>query len=218
MDEPHFYRCYDDSIRRRGFPWLTKITEGLASRYCWRCKSVDCHPDKEIGGTLEPGKGIKWPDALGCGSFPLLILSERAIQAMECEGIRGRPIHEVCINPPVPDRLRATSSPRYFWIDGRRLHGARVDFEASGFVGTEFCRRCGRRWDNGDATYQAQHSGKGHTVICPRSWSGLHLFTTDISPTSFFCTERMVRCVAKHKLTNLRLVPILEGPFGNPVR
>jgi len=45
-------------------------------------------------------------------------------------------------------------------------------------------------------------------------WNGAQLFTTDLSPCVFFCTEAVVDCARKKKLTNFRFVPVEEG--ANP--
>jgi hypothetical protein len=102
---------------------------------------------------------------------------------------------------------------KYFWIDGAKLRGALIDFELSGFVGVKFCPECGTRTDDIEKTYDKQYAqgARFSYVFQGNSWNGLHLFTTDISNTKFFCTERFVACAQKHNFTNFRFIPIEEG-------
>ena len=99
---------------------------------------------------------------------------------------------------------------RYFWLDGQKIQGAMLDFEESGFVNVQFCPECNTRTDDIGATFDRQHSRVYPYAFRPGTWTGLNLFTTDLSHCSFFCTEAVVECARKHKLTNFRFVPAEE--------
>jgi hypothetical protein len=156
-------------------------------------------------------KGVQWPDVVGCGHFPFFILSERALRAFSAAGIGDLPHHPVLIQPPLPKKLAAAPAPRYFWLDGQKMRGALPDFEASGFVGVQFCPECGTRTDDISATFQRQHSRVYPYALQAETWSGSHLFTTDLSPCAFFCTQAVVECAREHQLTNFRFIPVEEG-------
>jgi hypothetical protein len=133
------------------------------------------------------------------------------IKAWEEEGIGTVPHHGVNIIPPYPNKLAAVPAPAYVWIDGSRIRGALVDFDASGFVDVRFCPECGNRTDDIKATYDRQNSKRWPFAFIPGSWQGNKIFTTDISPTKFFCTDGVLRCATKHKLTNFRFVRAEDG-------
>ena len=86
-----------------------------------------------------------------------------------------------------------------------------MDFEASGFVDVRFCAECGTRTDEISATFHRQHSGVWQYVFRRGTWNGSNVFTTDLSPCRFFCTEAVVDCARKYKLTNFRFIPVEEG-------
>ncbi|MBI5303122.1 MAG: hypothetical protein HY868_13385 [Chloroflexi bacterium] len=156
---------------------------------------------------------------LGCGAFPFLIVSEKTIECWEKDGVGTFPIHKVKIANPLPKKLMETTAPNYFWIDGMELRGALIEFEASGFMGVKFCPECGTRTDNISETFNHQYA-RGVTfsyVFRENTWNGLNLFTTDISPTAFFCTDLVVECARKYKLTNFRFIPVEEA-IPSPIK
>jgi hypothetical protein len=164
-----------------------------------------------IEAFLDRQKGVKWPDALGCGHYPFFILSERVLDAFSKENIGDFPHHAVLIQQPLPKKLAGLVPPRYFWLDGQKMRGAALDFKASGFVGVRFCPECGTRTDDISATCDRQHSRVYPYVFRPGTWNGANLFTTDLSHCAFFCTEAVVECAQKHKLTNFRFIPTEDG-------
>ena len=115
------------------------------------------------------------------------------------------------VRPPLPKRLAGSEPPRYAWLDGHKMKGALLDFEASGVVDVRFCPDCGTRTDNISATFQRQHERVYPYAFHPGTWDGSSLFTTDLSPCYFFCTKAVVDCAQKHRLTNFRFVPAEQG-------
>ena len=95
-----------------------------------------------------------------------------------------------------PSAVITDGAPKYLWIDGRRLLGARLNFDASGFVDVQFCETCGNRTDNVRSTYDRQHINPPPPItIKGGSLVGLDLFTTDLfAPTGFFGTDRLLGC------------------------
>jgi hypothetical protein len=210
---PQFFTISHNSFHKVGFPWISSLTEGFGQiYYCKTCDRSLHYASGQIAAILERHKGSKWSDILGCGAFPFFIVSGKVIESWEKEGIGSFPIHKVIIQSPLPKKLVGTAPPDYYWIDGGKLKGALMDFEASGFVDVKFCPECGTRTNNISATFKRQHSLEVcRYVFRPSSWNGLHLFTTDISDTAFFCTEAVVNCAKKYGLTNFRFIPIDEG-------
>jgi hypothetical protein len=209
---PQFFTVSDNSIDKLGYPWIYGLEKGLPDPMpCRRCGAVLGDPTGVLEGALEPRKGSRWPDVTGCGEYPLLIFSVRVVTAWEKERLGRLPRHRVKLLRPFPKRLEHTRPPHYYWARGDKLKGALLDFKGSGFIGVKFCPKCGVRSDNIEKTYDRQHSAIWPLVFRKGTWTGLNLFTTDLSPTAFFCTEKLVECAAKHKLTNFRFVPVEEG-------
>lgn len=213
-----FYTVRHNSFQNHGLPWIDLIRKGLQSDgLCPKCKGTRDRPAGELQVSLEQKKAKHWPDVLGCGAYPLLILSSRVLEAWRTEAVGVFPTSRVTFYSPLPRGLEDSEPPAYYWLDGGNMLGARMDFDASGFVDVRFCLTCGRRTDNIPATYERQHSRKSPYAFVPETWTGQNLFTTDISPTAFFCTERVVECARKHQFTNFRFVPVEEdAAAGSP--
>lgn len=214
MTTPRFFSVGHNSFSKRGFPWIQSLSKGFRQFYlCKQCASSRSimYADGPVEAVCDPRKGVKWPDIIGCGHFPFFILSERTIRAFSADGIGEFPHHAVLIQPPLPKKLAVLPAPRYFWLDGQKMKGALLDFDASGFVGMRFCAACGTRTDDITTTFDRQDSGTYPYAFRHNTWNGTHLFTSDLSHTAFFCTERVLDCARRHKLTNFRFVPVEEG-------
>ena len=208
---PSFFSISDNTLSTRGYPWIGSIVEGRTPlSFCIACRAPQNHANGKIKVLFERRKGTKWADALGGEYF---IVSQRVIDCWEIEGIGVLPIQPVEIAEPYPKKLEGTEPPKYFWIDGRKLNGALVDFQASGYVNFGFCSECGRRIENISETFKRQYAtgAKFSYVFQENTWNGLNLFTTNISYRKFFCTEKIVECARKYRLTNFRFIPIEEG-------
>jgi len=209
---PSFYRISDHSILSRGMPWISTIVSGDDEEQpCPQCGARRGGPTRELEVEFMRSKARIWPDAVGSGAYPLLIVSRRVLDSWREEGVGEFPVHRVHMLPPFPGQLADTTPPEYFWLDGSKMRRAKLDFDASGFVGVRFCSKCGQRWDDIPATYDRQHSGVWPYTFVPGTWSGANLFTTDLSPAAFFCTEAVVQCAAKHKFTNFKFRPVEWG-------
>lgn len=137
---PRFFSVSHNSTYTRGYPWLTTLKEGFGAVYhCGTCGRVLHYATGEMAAVLEPHKGTQWADVLGCGHFPFFIVSERVLECWEQEAVGSFPGAEVRLLPPIPKKLGDKPAPRYYWIDGTKMRGALVDFDASGFVDVKFC-------------------------------------------------------------------------------
>lgn len=87
-----------------------------------------------------------------------------------------------------------------------------MDFEASGYVDVCFCKVCGNRTDDPILSRQRREGDPPLPFVFDYDASTKHdLFTTDLSPIVFFCTDRMLETVKKRKLTNIQFFPVEEG-------
>ena len=207
-----FLSVSHNSFNTKGFPWAERVATGLTSGpACDACGVKQLVAAGDIDVTLEPRKGSAWPDVLGCGAYPFFIVSARVIEAWEEDRIGPYPHHRINVLPPFPEQLRARSSPEYFWLDGAGMRGALLDFVASGFVGVRFCPQCGNRTEDIGATYERRRSKDWPYEFIPDTWTGAKLFTTDLSPTKFFCTDDVLQSAARHGLTNFRFLRAEEG-------
>jgi len=121
------------------------------------------------------------------------------------------PAQPIELVAPLPKRLEGIEPPSYFWLDGERMLGAKMDFEASGFVDLRDCPVCGARSFDVGKTYDRQYEAVCPETFVPGTWNGANLFTTDLSRAAFFCTEKVVDCAARHRHTNFRFIPVEEG-------
>lgn len=208
---PTFFTVSHNTLCTRGYPWGQSIRRGLELvMTCYECAPEGRTIHREFGEVdleLESRKGVKWPDVLG-NAFSLFTVSHRVLDAWREAGI-SIPHHDrLRIVGRLPRKLDPSAMPEYSWLDGYRARGCLIDYEASGFVNRRLCPNCGTGYDDVSATHQRQHSGVWPMAIIPGSWNGADVFTSDLSPAKWFCTDRVVECAARHRLTNFRFVPI----------
>ncbi len=212
-----FYTVSDNSFAKHSFPWVMSITQGL--HYLPRCRACgreDVATEDALAVRLLPQKGNKWPDVLGCGAFPLLIISSLVVDGFKRESFGNLPLKRIILDGELPAKLKQQAPPEYFCLEGARLRGAELDAEASGFVGVTRCGVCVSLVHDGAATRSKQRANRSPLVIAPHSWRGLNLFTTELNPYYFFGTEELVRLARRYTLTNFRFVPVEEGdPAGH---
>jgi hypothetical protein len=212
-----YFSIGDNSFHLSGFPWIARIVSGMHHdpTPCPVCGRVaDSWPEGDLRVALQRDKGNKWPDALGCGVASLLIVSHRILEAWRIEGISDLPVGgRILIEPPLPAALRPSDRPEYLWLDGRRMVGATLDDEASGFVGVRFCETCDRGTFDVIATYDRQHAQPWSYVFVEGSWNGMNVFTTRGRSAGghFFCTDKVLACASKYRHSNFRFIPAEEG-------
>lgn len=201
-----FYSMSHDGHASSATPWIRRVVCGLAPvSECLVCRGIATPP---IGSPMmvvvDRREVRRWPDVLPCGDYPILVVSERVLTAWAADGLGTFPVSPVTLaESPV-----GVPAPPYFALRGEEMLGARLDFEASGYVDVRWCPSCERRLDDTSATYTRQRSRVFGDVFVPSSWNGAHVFTTDLSPTAFFCTRAVFECAGRHRLMNFRFVPI----------
>jgi hypothetical protein len=201
-----------NSFATKSYPWADRLVSGLERAVpCAVCGTAQLVARGPISLTLERNKGNLWPDVLGCGAYPLLIVSKRVLEFWSQEQIGVFPTYPVEILLPFPRKLSQADAPSYFWLDGSAMRGALLDFDASGFVGVRFCPACGNRTHEIAATSQRRRSQTFPYALRPGTWAGATVFTTDLSPTTFFCTGAVLDVAIRHRLTNFRFVDADHG-------
>jgi hypothetical protein len=212
---PRFFEISDNTLSSKGYPWVSRIVDGLEQQsVCNECGGTTRYPEGSIRALLEPSKGTQWPDVLGCGAAPLLVVSERVLESWKLDGIGDFKRHGVELLHPLPTKL-PPDHPPYSWIDGKSLCGAQVDFDKSGYVSWLVCPCCNRLIHDVSATYDRHHSARWPVAIRESTWNGSKLFTTSLSYTSFFCTVEVIESARRHGLTNFRFVPAEQANSGS---
>jgi hypothetical protein len=150
----------------------------------------------------------QWPHVIGCGAWPLFVVSGAAIDVWQSSGIDVQPAGKLLLDCKSSKSDGSACGPQYYWIDGEQLLDAELDFEASGYVGAKACPECGRRYYDIAATYARQHQSSWSYAIRWGTWGGRHLFTTNLSPATFFCTDRLVQIVLGRSWENFLFVPV----------
>ena len=209
-----FFSIMDDTSYRRQMPVIYKIVTGLPDYGpCPECGHDMGDPSGDLRVVLGNGRARIWPDLMACGGYPCFVASERFTDAMRRECIRIEPGGEVDFVEPIENGLSLDDSPGYYWLDGRRGHQAgKMDFDASGYVNVRFCGICAYRTDDISLTFDRRRADPPpSTVFEYDKKTGHDLFTTDLSPCAFFCTERVLETVKKYKLTNIQFKSVKEG-------
>ena len=206
-----FFRISHNTFGKRGMPWAWKIAGGMINLdNCGMCGRRRRRPS-DLKLLLEERRGTRWPDLLGC-AYSYMVSSRRFVDAMREDGVRLELGGTVGILEPAPVRLSLDDAPRYVWIDGWKHLAGTMDFEASGYAGVRFCESCGARDEDVDATSRRQRAVPPPPIVFDYDDSlGLDLFTTDLSPLAFFCTDRVLRCASRNRLTNIEFRRVEEG-------
>lgn len=209
----NFFSFADESIHDSDLPCADRIIEGLVMKSdCSQCGAMLRELQGDLKVTMDSTRGSYWPDVLSCGGHPALILSakfadilQRSSQGLIAIGGAVR------IAKSIPMRLERKTMPEYLWIDGSRMFGARLDFEASGIIGNRFCSRCGTRSSDISMPSHRKRLESGGYRFVDSTWNGSDVFVTDLSLCHFFCTEAVVAQARQYHISNCRFVPVAAG-------
>ncbi|MCY3820165.1 MAG: hypothetical protein OXH52_12505 [Gammaproteobacteria bacterium] len=123
------------------------------------------------------------------------------------------------IGEPVPERLKLAEAPTYYWVDGTKHRAAAMNYDASGFVGVTLCEECGRVTYDIPKTNARMYGDPPAPIVFDYDPTfGMDLFTTDMTPFTFFCTERVLECAKRHRLINVAFRPVEKGALAEPLR
>ena len=215
-----YYDVGHNTAYSRGMPEILKIVRGIDDEGpCPVCGASQRHPSGDLQVQLGKTRAKIWADAIACGDYPCFVVSGRFVNAMKQAGIRLELGGKVDFVEPNENGLSLDDAPQYFWVDGIKHNAGKMNFDASGFVDVRFCEHCGNRTDNIGLTYARQHSNPAPPLVFKHNEaSGFDLFTTNLAPMAFFCTESVLDCARANKLTNLAFCPVDQGAFGIPVK
>ncbi len=203
MCSPSFYVFGDNTFSNRGFAWAASIhpRSEVVHQICPKCGSVKSYPKGAFDVTLD--KGSKYPDVLGCGAYPFLIVSDKVIQAWQEAGVCCFHTYDVKVEKIKSARLKDLPAPHYYRVE---IEGScRIDLEASGAKAVKFCPEC-HHLVTRPAVLNSFHMISG-------SWDGSSLFRDQVLyPMVSFCNETIIKIAFQHRLTNFRFEP-MAGPL-----
>jgi hypothetical protein len=206
MHDGGFYIFSDNSNHTRGFTRATSIhpRSGMINKACPKCGSIHHYPKGDFDVTVEGGS--KFPDVLGCGAYPFLIVSEKVLDAWHEANLCCYHTFNVGIAKIKSARLRDQPVPKYYRIeiDGN----CKIDLETSGVKIIIYCQECGY--------LKTAPAIIERFMMIPGSRDGSHLFRdAKLYPRVNFCNQAVLRVASQNKLTNFRFEPMEKrAEFG----
>lgn len=204
MAVKEFYYFSDNTFFNKGAVWFYgAYTRSTNLQLCPGCRRPIGDPEGIIEMQPNADTGVFWPDAAGVGGGVRgLYLTEFMLAGLRRGSAKyGRPI-PARVMQPYPRKLRDSTPPSYFHI--ALEVGAKLDFESSGFAIRSVCLACGR------PIVDPASQPKRYKFI-EGTWNGADIFCTDLSPTTSFCSNRILELAKLNKWTNLRFVPLDEA-------
>ena len=181
---------------------LSLVIEINPTDYCPMCNKMIGDHD-ENSDCLWINREMEFPDVLLCGHYPLVIVSNRVIEAWQKNNVTGYIAHS--INKLVDSNRCEINAPvRYFniIITGR----AELDLEKMGISIIKQCATCNcveydkPSWEFGEAYIKAE------------TYDGSDLFVDKHFTQSVMCTQKILEIVYREKLTNFEFRK-LEAKF-----
>jgi hypothetical protein len=169
------------------------------------CGAVEHYPRGAFDVIVEGG--TKYPDILGCGAYPFLIVSEVVIKVWQQAEITCFHTYPVGIAEVKAKKLRDVAQPQYFRveIDGK----CEIDLIASGVKLIRVCPECHRVIERPTLPHERSYR------IKPDSWDGCPIFRDSVLyPRVSFCTQKLLNLAGQHRFTNFRFEP-MTGPFDS---
>jgi len=199
-----FYKFGHNSFDNPQFTWAYEIeskSENVDTT-CPECGTRRQYPSGAFDVSVEGGS--LFPDILGCGEYPFLIISQNVIEHWKEAGIHSFYTYPVGIAEVNSDELQNIPAPAYFRveIDGR----CKIDLEASGLRAVQHCQLC--------HYLDTEPSVASGFKMIVDTWDGSPIFRDfDLYPRISFCTQLVIEIARKHKHTNFRFEK-MEGPFN----
>jgi hypothetical protein len=189
------YHFHDNTFSTRGYTWAASIIPKSPrhDHVCTTCGAVNHSPSGAYDVIVEGG--TKYPDILGCGAYPFLIVSEKVIGVWQAAGINCFHTYPVNVAGVRSKPLRNITPPAYFSVE---IEGScRIDPVASGFKVIRICPECHR------VIAQPVIPDEHRYVMENNSWDGSPLFRDPIQyPCVSFCTQQVLELAGQHHLTN----------------
>jgi len=202
----YFYFRHNSSFTRH-FTWAASIRprSKMIHRVCPEFGVVLHYPSGEFDVVVEGGN--QYPDILGCGAYPFLIVSQSVVDAWREAGITSFHSYLVHVDEvrSRSKRLHETQPPRYHRIEiGGRCE---IDLGASGLEVVRYAPEC---------EYLATNPSlaTGFQMVAG-SWDGSPLFRDPLHyPRVSFCTQLVLDLARTYRFTNFRFEP-MEGPYDH---
>jgi hypothetical protein len=190
-----FYQFTDDSPFQKKWAFAVSMhpKSPVVKWSCPECGRGARYPVGAFDVTVEGG--CEFPDVLGCGAYPLLILSERAVSVFKAGGIACFQEYPVTVAAVQESRVRREKAPAYFRVE---ITGeCMIDFAGSGAMIKGICGRCGG--------IETEPLLVRRFALIQGSWDGCELFRDRrYFPRVSFCTQRIVDLAKANDLTNCR--------------
>ncbi|MFN8444527.1 MAG: hypothetical protein U0175_27330 [Caldilineaceae bacterium] len=149
--------------------------------------------------------GTKYPDILGCGEYPFLIVSDRVISTWRKAEITCFHVNSVGIAEVKSRKLEDAIPPKYFRVE---IEGkCDIDLTASQVKVKYVCPECHRVIEYPTLAHERSYR------MVPSSWDGCPIFRDVVLyPRVNFCTEEVMRVAGQQQFTNFRFES-MTGPF-----
>lgn len=183
--------------------WTSAVSIQPRSRMIdWSCP--DCgargrYPAGALDVIIEGG--VAYPDFLGCGAYPIKIVSRRVTESWEQYGIGQFTKFPVGVAAARDTRLSPQDAPQYFRVE---IAGEiKVDIPLSGGYFTKFCTRC--------LTFRTEPMLIRRFAFHAGSWDGSSLFRDHrLFPRVVFCTEAVKQHYEANGFTNCRFEEMIS--------
>jgi hypothetical protein len=190
-----FYEFTDNSSYEKKWSFAVSIhpKSPMVKWFCPECGRAGHYPAGAFDVTVEGGS--EFPDVLGCGAYPLLILSERVMFLLRGAGVACFQEYPVSVAAVKESRVRREEAPAYFRVE---ITGeCMIDFAGSGATIKSICGQCGE--------IKTQPPMIRRFALVQGSWDGCDLFRDRrYFPRVSFCTQRIVDIAKANGLTNCR--------------
>jgi hypothetical protein len=198
-----FFKFSDNTVYNTEFTWAMSIRprSDMVDQVCQHCGVRKNYPSGAFDVEVEGGR--EYPDVLGCGAFPFLIVSRAVANDWKEAGITSFHTFPVGIAEVRSKRLNGVSAPEYLRVE---IDGAcQIDLEASGLQVENRCSECGH--------VHLKPTGISGYKMVPNSWDDSPLFRDPVLfPQVNFCNELVFETAGRHRRSNFRFEP-MEGPI-----
>lgn len=194
---PQFFRISDRTTWQKQYAWSDAIARHVTSP-CSGCGRDISHSRGPVHADIEAGR--EWPDAMGSGFEPMLMVSQRVADDLNAVGASGYDAEPVIIREIRPKPLRVIPSPQYYCLFVKG--GIDVDLESAGIRVTSYCPVC-------FATEPRIYPPPGQFMPMADTWDGSDLFGMRNWPCSrVLCTFKIVELARSRMWTNFEFEPM----------
>jgi hypothetical protein len=189
-------------IRYKNYsPWIWKFVRKddyclLEERRCSACGETlprtqknENYYDRPFDALLHK-MGSKWTDCIGSGEGVFTLVSQRVLEIWEAEGIGKFPAFPVKIIPPYPKKVMQPP-PIYYRLDNKRIIGAEMDLEASGFINVRYCDRYHNYFCDYIQSQRMSDFKITLQILKDRTWNGKHIFSIKY-PNYLWCLSNTI--------------------------